>query len=255
MAIQATGGNVGGTTWGNSKGSGSGGSFGGSKKPKPHKPVNSGVVSGWRETGIPTVTQTLRATPGAVAGQAQGSSGSSYRRSRSSGYGGSSGGGVGAAAAAAAQAAAAREKSIRDAYGQAQAQNATLYDTAYATIADKKHELADNYGKAINSVQLDLHNQTNATNAAARQRDEDQAQAAQRMGLDFVPTTKGRADATDAANLQAVNMHENAWRGLLNSQKLTALERNQAAADVFKNSKAQEAAIIRKQMLAQLGLA
>lgn len=155
----------------------------------------------------------------------------------------------------AAAAEAARKASIRGQYGEAQAQNATVYDAASGQIKQQVNGINSGYNRGIQLIARDANNRVRQDKSINKARTMNQAQAAKAMGLSFVPTGGRAAADSQDANRSAMLRQALAWRGLLTAQHQTALQRNDAQATTFQAGKVSQSAAIENLMLKALGLA
>lgn len=144
--------------------------------------------------------------------------------------GGSAGGMVSNAPARAAEQAA---------YNQSSANDNAVFDQATANVNAQAPVIGQGYDTAASNI---LNNATarQASDAGATQSQQNNMAAeAARLGLNFIPTTQGLAGQTANALGSQYKTNADAWNGLLQSQKQTALAGNTRTANAFQYSKTQ----------------
>jgi hypothetical protein len=119
------------------------------------------------------------------------------------------------------------------AYNQAEANRQQVYSQAVNDVLARAPEITQSYDNAASSIQGNAAQRATSDAAAADTRSSNAALAAQRLGLNFVPTTQGLANQNQDAQAAKYKTNADAWSGLLAAQKGTTLNGNQRTANAF----------------------
>jgi hypothetical protein len=133
---------------------------------------------------------------------------------------------------------------VQGAYNTAEGNRQQVYSQAINNVLANAPAIQQGYDNASSAIENNAAARQAADSAAADQRSSNAALAAQRMGLTFVPTASGRANATQDAYGTQYKTNADSWAGLLSSQKQTALSGNTRTANAFQYSGTQAQAAL-----------
>lgn len=142
--------------------------------------------------------------------------------------------------------------STQQAYNTAEANRQQVYSQAINDVLANAPAISQSYDNAATKLAGDATARNASMARAADTRSSNTALAAQRMGLSFMPTTQGLANANQDAQAAKINQNAQAWQGLLASQKGTALSGNDRTANAFRYSGTQAQSALHNLLLSSL---
>lgn len=130
------------------------------------------------------------------------------------------------------------------AYNQGSANDANVFGQAVANVNAQAPVIGAGYDTAAQQIEQNATNRATSDATAAQSQNANMAAEAARLGLNFVPTTGGLAASTAGAIGNQYKTNADAWNGLLQSQKQTALSGNTRTANAFQYSGTQAQAAL-----------